>query len=141
MLSLLHPPGQIYLAQKYDWENPSEWRFAYGNIPSSSKILSAQRMAAPLTVVSWQLKRFNLRYSSFKSNCEGSFRLLCLDCHKYQTQAIKPSPFITQQGCGFCIGRLNYVDTTLCVSTIFKIKKVQIRIFPLKEKKGAIFLK
>ena len=121
MLSLLHPPGQIYLAQQYDWESPREWRFSYGNLSSSSKILGAQRMAAPLTVVSWQLKRFNLRYGSFKINCEGSFRLLCGDCHKYQSQAVKPSPYITQQGCGFCIGRLNYVDTTLCVSYSFLV--------------------
>ena len=117
MLSLLHPPGRIYLAREYNWEDPTEWRFSYGNLASTSKILGAQRIAAPLTVVSWQLKRFNLRYGSFKSNSEGSFRLLCQDCHRFQTQAIQPSPYLTQQGCGLCIGRLNYVDTTLCVST------------------------
>ena len=95
-----------------------EWRYAYGNISSISKILGCQRMGSPLTVGSWQLKRFNLRYSSFKSNSEGSFRLLCGDCQHFQVLAVKPSPYLTSQGCSLCIAKLPLVDTTMCVSII-----------------------
>ena len=116
LLSSLHPPGQIYLTHKYDWQDPMEWRYAYGNISSASKILGCQRMGSPLTIGSWQLKRFNLRYSSFKNNAEGNFRLLCTDCSQFQVLAVKPSRFITSQGCSLCINKLSFVDTTMCVS-------------------------
>lgn len=127
LLSSLHAPGEIYLTQLYDWQDPSEWRFAYGNISSVSKILGCQRIGSPLTIGSWQLKRFNLRYSSFKSNSEGSFRMLCGDCSRFQVLAVKPSKYITSQGCTICIQKLNYVDTTMCVSNNFFASEITLK--------------
>ena len=119
MLSAIHPPGEVYLQEVYDWRSPLEWRFSYGNNSSSSKIIACQRIGAPITVISWMLKRYNNKYGSIQSNAEGSLRLLCRMCHPFQTQSPNPSPHIGLQGCGTCIMKLNLVDTTLLVRILF----------------------
>ena len=123
MLSAIHPPGEIYLQEDFDWRKPDEWRFAYGNISSGSKIIACQRLGAPITIISWMLKRHSLKYSSAQSNAEGSTRLLCQMCHRFRTQSPTSSPHLGYQGCGSCINKLNLVDATLLVRKIFNLLK------------------
>ena len=73
-------------------------------------------MGAPITVLQWLLKRYNSRLASYNSNAEGSLRLLCDMCGKFQVLSSQPSPNLTQQGCSMCISKINLMDTNLLVS-------------------------
>ena len=115
LLSCIHPPGQIPLTQEFQWDDTDEIRWTYGNIASSTKILTASRMGAPITVLQWLLKRYNSRLASYTSNAEGSTRMLCDMCGKFQVLAHKPSAHITQQGCSMCISKINLMDPSLLV--------------------------
>ena len=116
LLSVLHPPGQIILKEPFQWDQTDENRYTYANISTSTKILYASRMGAPITILSWQQKRFNCRLASFSSDAEGSVRLLCDACGKFQVLNATPDQHITQQGCGMCIPKMSLVDTSLLVS-------------------------
>ena len=116
LLSCIWPPAQIPITEKFDWETTSELRWGYGNIASSSKVLTTSRLGAPIPILSWVLKRYNNRLASASSNAEGSHRLVCDLCNKFQLLAVSPGPHITHQGCSVCIGKLPLVDPTLLVS-------------------------
>ena len=116
--SVLHPPGQIPIKEEFKWDTTDENRYTYANIASSTKILYANRLGAPLSLLSWQQKRFNTRLASFNSDAEGSVRALCDLCSKFQVLNAEPDQHITQQGCGMCIGKLSLVDPSLMVSNV-----------------------
>ena len=123
MLSVLHPPGQVILKTPFKWDQTDENRYAYANISTTTKILYALRMGTSLTLLSWQQKRFNCRLASFNSNAEGSVRLLCDSCGKFQVLNANPDPHITQQGCGMCISKVGLVDVSLMVRSIWLFLK------------------
>ena len=113
MISVVHAPGQIpVLEEDYNWQTTRETRWSYGNIGSPSKVLYATRMGCPIPILSWQLKRHNLRHASNSSNAEGSIRLLCDCCNKYQVMSPKHNPHLGWQGCGMCINKCTYLDAT-----------------------------
>ena len=121
MFAVLHAPGQLpVLEEKYNFKDTRESKWSYGNIASTTKILTASRMGSPITVLQWQLKRFNNRLASYSSNAEGSVRLLCDMCNKFQIMDPRPNHHLGAQGCSMCIQKLPLVDTTLLVS--FKTK-------------------
>ena len=113
LLSVVHPPGQIpVLEDEYYWQTTRETRWSYGSIGSSTKVLYATRMGCPITIILWQLKRYNLRLASYSSNAEGSIRLLCDRCNKYQIMSPRPNPHLGWQGCAMCISKCTYIDVS-----------------------------
>ena len=116
LLSSIWPPGQIpVLDTEFDWLNTNETKWLYGNIASTTKIYSTSRLGAPISLLCWQLKRYNCRLASMASNAEGSLRLLCDLCSKFQIFTSKPNPNLRFQGCSMCLDRVNLVDTTCLV--------------------------
>lgn len=113
--SILHAPGQIPLKKAFHWEDTDENRYAYANIASTTKILYANRLGTPISILSWQQKRYNTRLASFNSDAEGSVRLLCDICSKFQVLNVRPDQHLTQQGCGMCIAKAPLLDTSLMV--------------------------
>ena len=131
-MSVLHPPGQVILKQPFKWDQTDENRYAFANISTTTKILYALRMGTSLTILSWQQKRFNCRLASFNSNAEGSVRLLCDSCGKFQVLNANPDPHITQQGCGMCISKVGLVDVSLMVRLIILIDETRINLLKIQ---------
>ena len=117
MTSIVHPPGQIpVMEEQFQFKETHETRWSYGNIGSITKIFTASRMGCPLTMLQWQLKRFNLRLASYASNAEGSLKLLCDSCNKFMIMSIRKNPFLEHQGCSMCIQKTVFLDNTGLVS-------------------------
>ena len=113
MLSVIHPPGQIpVLEDEFLWKDTLENRWNYGNIAGPTKVFYANRMGCPITILQWQLKRHNLRLASYSSNAEGSLRMLCDLCAKFQIMSAKTNPYLGWQGCSQCINKTTFVDST-----------------------------
>ena len=117
MLNLVHPPNMVIVSDEFAWESSNEYRWGYGNISSSTKVLTASRMGAPIPVLMWQLKRYNNHLASYSSNAEGSHRMLCDLCGQFQVLTPHETPHLTHQGCSMCIGKVNLIDTTFLVSS------------------------
>ena len=130
MFAILHPTGQLpVLDEKFDFRTTDEHKWSYGNIASTTKILTASRMGVPIPMLQWQLKRYNNRLASFSSNAEGSIRLLCDMCNKFQVMDPRPNHHLGAQGCSMCIHKLPFIDTTLLVRLIYlKILKIHYSI-------------
>ena len=92
--------------------------WSYGNIASSTKVLYATRMGCPIPMLQWQLKRYNLRLASYSSDAEGSLRVVCDLCNKFQIMSPRKNPHLGWQGCAMCINKATYVDVTGHVSNI-----------------------
>lgn len=117
LLSVIHPPGQVPITERdFDWQTTRETKWLYGNIATTTKIKTASRLGAPIPVLLWQLKRVNLRLSSFSSNAEGSTRLLCDLCSKFQIFSPRENHHLRNQGCSMCLQKVNLIDTTCLVS-------------------------
>ena len=113
MMSVIHAPGQIpVLEDDYLFNQTHETRWSYGNIASSTKVYYATRMGCPITILQWQLKRYNLRLASYASDAEGSLRMLCDLCAKFQLMHPQPNPYLRWQGCSQCITKTTYIDAT-----------------------------
>ena len=113
MMSVIHAPGQIpVLEDEFLWRNSHETRWSYGNIGGSTKVLYATRMGCPIPIIQWQLKRHNLRLASYASNAEGSLRMLCDQCAKFQIMHPQPNPYLGWQGCSQCINKTTFIDAT-----------------------------
>ena len=122
MFSVLHPPGQIpVMEREFSWRETKETRWTYGNIASPTKIFTASRIGSPITLLQWQLKRNNLRLASYSSDAEGSLRLLCEACGKFQIMSPRASAQIGYQGCAMCIQKCHFIDTTALVSPLSTI--------------------
>ena len=120
MVSVVHPPGQLPVVEDtFDWNTTTETKWYYGGIAFSTKILTATRIGAPITVLSWQNKRFNCRSASHSTCAEGSLRLLCDSCSKFQIFSPQNNPHLTSQGCSMCISKVGLLDTTLQVSFLY----------------------
>ena len=123
LLSVIHPPGQVPVTERdFNWQTTRETKWLYGNIATSTKIKTASRLGAPIPVLLWQLKRVNLRLSSFSSNAEGSTRLLCDLCSKFQIFSPRVNHHLRNQGCSMCLQKINLIDTTCLVSNNPSIK-------------------
>ena len=110
---MVHPPGQIpVLENDYLWQTTHETRWSYGNIAGPTKVAYANRMGCPIPILQWQLKRHNLRLASYSSDAEGSVRMLCDRCQKFQLMQPKPNPYLGWQGCGQCINKTTYIDAS-----------------------------
>ena len=117
LFATLHPPGRIPVMEKvFDWKTTSETRWTYGNIASPTKIFTLSRLGGPISMINWQLKRNNLRLASYSSDAEGSLRLLCEQCSKFQVMNPRADPQIGLQGCSMCISKTVFIDTTALVS-------------------------
>ena len=112
MLAHIHPPNMIPVTDQFEWENTDEVRWAYGNIASSTKVLTASRLGTPIPILMWQLKRYNNHLASYSSNAEGSHRMLCDLCGKFQVLSPRATPHLSQQGCSMCIGKVSLIDTS-----------------------------
>lgn len=121
LCSAIYAPGCIPVtSDKFDWETTDESRWYYGNIGSSTKVLTFSRLGAPITTLQWQLRRFNCHLGSYTSCSEGSLRLVCDSCNKFQSLTPKNEPFLALQGCSMCLLKLNLVDVALLVSITFQ---------------------
>ena len=113
MMSVIHPPGQVpVLEDDYIWHATFETRWSYGNVSGPTKIFYANRMGCPIPILQWQLKRHNLRLASYSSDAEGSVRMLCDRCQRFQLMNPRPNPYLGWQGCGQCITKTTFIDTT-----------------------------
>ena len=101
-------------------------KWYYGNIASSTKILTLSRVGGPISMIQWQLKRFNLRLASHASASEGSLRLLCDACNKFQCLTPKNDPHLALQGCSMCLSKMSLVDTSLLVSYFDKFDNLYL---------------
>ena len=111
MTAVIHAPGQIpILEDDFFWKDSLETRWSYGNIAGSTKVLYANRMGCPIPMLQWQLKRYNLRLASNASDAEGSIRMLCDLCAKFQIMHSKPNPYLGWQGCSQCINKTTFID-------------------------------
>ena len=118
LTSCLHPPGEVPVTEdEFLWRTTSEIRWYYGNIASSSKILTLSRVGGPISMIQWQLRRFNCHLGSYSTNAEGSLRMNCDMCNKFQSLSPEVNPHLKSQGCSMCLGKLNLIDTSLLVST------------------------
>ena len=121
LLSVIHPPGQVPVTERnFDWQTTRETKWLYGNIATPTKIKTASRLGAPIPVLLWQLKRVNLRLSSYSSNAEGSTRLLCDLCSKFQIFSPRTNHHLRNQGCSMCLQKINLVDTTCLVRLLIR---------------------
>ena len=121
LLSAIYAPGYVAVTDdEFDWENTTELKWYYGNISSSTKILTLSRVGGPISMIQWQLKRFNLRLASHASASEGSLRLLCDACNKFQCLTPKAEPHLALQGCSMCLPKMSLVDTSLLVRDTIK---------------------
>ena len=77
-------------------------------------------MGAPITMLQWQLRRFNCHLGSHSTCAEGSLRLVCDSCNKFQCLTPKDEPYLALQGCSMCLLKLNLVDVALLVSFLPK---------------------
>lgn len=112
-MSVIHAPGQVpVLEDDYLFNKTHETRWSYGNIASSTKIYYATRMGCSITILQWQLKRYNLRLASYASDAEGSLRMLCDLCAKFQLMHPKPNPYLRWQGCSQCITKTTFIDVS-----------------------------
>ena len=117
LCSALYAPAYIPVTDdKFDWETTDESRWYYGNIGSSTKVLTLSRVGGPITMLQWQLKRFNCHLGSYTSCAEGSLRMVCDTCNKFQCLTPKKEPHLALQGCSMCLLKLPLVDVALLVS-------------------------
>ena len=124
LFACLHAPGAVcILEDKFQWETTQEIRWYYGNISSSSKVLTCSRIGAPISMIMWQTKRFNCHLGSYTLCAEGSLRMTCDLCNKFQVMSHQVNPHFKSQGCSMCLGKLNFIDTSLLVSLILCIKE------------------
>ena len=110
------------MEEEFNWKTTRETRWSYGNIASPTKIFTLSRLGGPITMLNWQLKRNNLRLASYSSDAEGSLRLYCEHCSKFQIMSPRADKQIGLQGCSMCINKSVFIDTTALVSNIFRIE-------------------
>ena len=79
-------------------------------------------------MLQWQMKRFNCHLGSYTSCAEGSLRLVCDSCNKFQCLTPKNEPHLALQGCSMCLLKLTLVDVSLLVSKkpLFLIQRLII---------------
>ena len=117
LLSAIHAPGIIPVTEdEFDWKTTTNVKWYYGNIATSTKVLTLSRAGGPIPLIQWQAKRFNLRLGSYTINSEGSLRMVCDSCNKFQCLVPQADPHLTLQGCSMCLSKLNLIDVSLLVS-------------------------
>ena len=117
LLSALHAPGSIPVSEEgFDWKTTTNIKWYYGDIASSTKLLYLSRLGGPISLLQWQMKRFNLRLGSYTINSEGSLRTVCDSCNKFQSLTPNADSHLTLQGCSMCLSKLNLLDVSLLVS-------------------------
>ena len=124
LISVLYAPGLIPVTEdEFDWKTTNEVKWYYGNIASGTKVSLLSRMGGPISLIQMQLKRFNCRLASYTINSEGSLRLHCDACNKFQVLVPQASPYLALQGCSMCISKLNLIDVSLLVSEFITFYK------------------
>ena len=117
LMSALWAPGQVPVVDdEFEWKTTTEQKWYYGNIGSTTKVMTLSRLGGPISMIQWQLKRNNCRLASPTLASEGSLRQLCELCNKYQSLTPKVTPHLDLQGCSVCLNKLNFIDVSLLVS-------------------------